>query len=231
MKRKKLVVLTGAGISAESGIRTFRDAGGLWEEHDVMDVCSTQGWAKDKALVLEFYNQRRKQLLHVKPNAAHLGLKRLEELFDVHIITQNVDNLHEKAGSTKVLHLHGELMKVRSVLDDTKTYTLNEANWEVKEGDKAEDGAQLRPHIVFFGEAVPAMDQAIPICESADVFAIIGTSMNVYPAAGLIHYIPKSTPVYVIDPNPVEVAVPNPVEHFNTSAVIGLPLFIKKITS
>lgn len=231
MKRKKLVVLTGAGMSAESGIRTFRDSGGLWEENDVMEVCSTQGWAKNKALVLEFYNQRRKQLLTAKPNAGHTRLSELEELFDVHIITQNVDNLHEKAGSSQVLHLHGELMKVRSTLDESKIYSLNENNWEVNVGDKAEDGAQLRPHIVFFGEAVPAMDQAIPICESADFFAIIGTSMNVYPAAGLIHYIPKSTPVYVIDPNPVEIAVPNPIEHLNTSAVNGVPLFIKKITS
>lgn len=231
MKRKKLVILSGAGMSAESGIRTFRDSGGLWEEYDVMEVCSTQGWAKNRALVLEFYNKRREQLLDAKPNVGHTGLKQLEELFDVHIITQNVDNLHEKAGSSKVLHLHGELMKVRSTLDETKIYELTENNWKVNLGDTAEDGSQLRPHIVFFGEAVPAIDQAIPVCESADVFAIIGTSMNVYPAAGLIHYIPKSTPVYVIDPNPVEMAIPNPLEHFETSAVNGLPMLIKKLTS
>lgn len=201
---KKLVVLTGAGMSAESGLKTFREMGGLWEEYDVMEVASPQAWEKDRELVLRFYNERRKQLAEAEPNKGHRGLVGLEELFDVHIVTQNVDDLHERAGSSRVLHLHGELTKVRSTTDPNLVYTLD--GWELKQGDLCEQGSQLRPHIVWFGEAVPAIEEAAKIVSGADILAIIGTSMNVYPAAGLIHYVPAGTPVYLIDPNEVGVA-------------------------
>ena len=194
---KKLVVLTGAGISAESGISTFRDSGGLWEGHDVMEVASPEGWRKNRELVLDFYNQRRKQALHCKPNEAHLELARLEEQFDVTIVTQNVDHLHEKAGSKKIIHLHGELFKSRSTLDPDLIYEME--SWELKLGDKCEKGSQLRPHIVWFGEMVPMMEPAIEAAMEADIFAVIGTSMLVYPAAGLIQYTSKSIPKYIID--------------------------------
>ncbi|MFB6342827.1 NAD-dependent deacetylase [Saccharicrinis sp. FJH62] len=199
---KNLVVLTGAGISAESGLRTFRDMGGLWEEYDVMEVCSPQGWERDPELVLNFYNMRRRQLLDAKPNAAHYGLADLQEYFNVQIITQNVDNLHEKAGSKQVLHLHGELMKIRSTGDESLIYEVTPENIDTHIGDTCEKGFQLRPHIVFFGEAVPAIEDAIPVCEKADLFAVIGTSMNVYPAASLIHYTPKGIPLFLLDPEP-----------------------------
>jgi NAD-dependent deacetylase len=196
---KKIVVLTGAGMSAESGIKTFRDADGLWEGHDVMEVASPEGWYKNKELVLEFYNQRRKQLLGVKPNKAHQLLVDLENKYDIQIVTQNVDDLHERAGSSNVLHLHGELFKVKSVTNDSLVYEWKK---DLKIGDKAGDGNQLRPHIVWFGEAVPMLDQAIEITKTADILIIIGTSMQVYPAASLIHYITLGTPVYFIDPKP-----------------------------
>lgn len=194
---KKLVVLTGAGISAESGISTFRDAGGLWEGHDVMEVASPEGWRKNRELVLDFYNQRRKQALTCQPNEAHLELARLEEFFDVTIVTQNVDNLHEKAGSTKIIHLHGELFKSQSTLDPNLVYEMK--GWELKVGDKCEKGSQLRPYIVWFGEMVPMMDVAIEVAHEADIFAVIGTSMLVYPAAGLIQYAKMGIPKYIID--------------------------------
>ncbi len=206
---KKLVVLTGAGMSAESGIRTFRDQGGLWEEYDIMEVASIQGWRKNPELILKFYNQRRKDLLEAKPNSGHIGLAELENDYNVKIITQNIDNLHERAGSTSVLHLHGELMKARSTLDPSLIYTLD--HWEMKIGDKCEKGSQLRPHIVWFGEEVPAMEEAVSIAESADIFCVIGTSLNVYPAAGLIHYATADIPVFLIDPNPPE-ALPKRVK-------------------
>ena len=196
---KNIVVLTGAGMSAESGIKTFRDAGGLWEGHDVMEVASPEGWHQNKELVLDFYNQRRKQLLEVKPNKAHELLVALEKKYRVNIITQNVDDLHERAGSKHVLHLHGELFKVKSVANDALVY---EWKTDLKTGDTAKDGNQLRPDIVWFGEAVPVLDQAIEITKTADILVIIGTSMQVYPAASLIHYIPAGTPVYFIDPSP-----------------------------
>jgi NAD-dependent deacetylase len=196
--KQKLVVLSGAGISAESGIKTFRDSDGLWENHNVMDVASIDGWNRNPQLVLEFYNQRRKQLLEVKPNAGHTGLADLEKDYEVHIITQNVDDLHERAGSTHIIHLHGELKKVRSVKNAFKYYELD--GWEVKWGDKAEDGHQLRPHIVWFGEEVPMMDVAAMITAQADVLVVIGTSLQVYPAAGLLHYAPAEIPKYLIDP-------------------------------
>lgn len=196
--KKKLVVLTGAGMSAESGIKTFRDSDGLWENHDVMEVASIDGWCKNPQLVMEFYNQRRKQLFEVEPNAGHIGLAELEQDFDVHIITQNVDDLHERAGSTNIIHLHGELKKVRSIMDEELVYTLD--GWELKMGDTAEDGAQLRPHIVWFGEEVPMMENAAVITYGADILVVIGTSLQVYPAAGLLHYAPAHIPKFLIDP-------------------------------
>jgi NAD-dependent deacetylase len=198
MTMQRIIVLTGAGVSAESGINTFRDSGGLWEKHNIMDVATPQAWQKNQDLVLEFYNQRRKQLYDVQPNAAHYALVKLEEKFEVKIITQNVDDLHERAGSTHVLHLHGELKKVRSTLDPKLVYELK--GWELKKGDLCEKGSQLRPHIVWFGEEVPMIPFAAELCTTADIFIIIGTSLNVYPAAGLVEYAPPGCPVYVIDP-------------------------------
>lgn len=194
---KKIVVLTGAGISAESGISTFRDANGLWENHDIMEVASIEGWWRNPELVLEFYNQRRRQLKTVAPNAAHHYLKTLEQKYEVVIITQNVDNLHERAGSNRILHLHGELNKVRSEQDEHMVMDWAE---DLHLGQKASDGAQLRPHIVWFGEAVPMMEQAVEETLSADILLIIGTSMQVYPAASLIDYLPAGAPIYYIDP-------------------------------
>lgn len=197
--KKRIVVLTGAGVSAESGIKTFRDAGGLWEGHDVMEVASPQGWAKNQELVLDFYNQRRKQLHEVQPNAAHKALVELEENHDVQIITQNIDDLHERAGSKNVVHLHGELLKVRSTVYDQLVY---EWTSDLNLGDKCEQGAQLRPHIVWFGEMVPMLTVAAELTASAEIVIIIGTSMQVYPAAGLVGYAPSDAQVYYIDPKP-----------------------------
>jgi NAD-dependent deacetylase len=202
--KKKLVVLTGAGISAESGIKTFRDSDGLWEGHDVMEVATPEGWRKNQELVLDFYNKRRQQLKEVEPNLGHKILAELEKDFDVHIITQNVDDLHERAGSTKVLHLHGELLKVRSIQNRN---TILDWKEDLYTGDLDENGYQLRPHIVWFGEDVPALEEAIEITETADYFAVIGTSLQVYPAAGLISYTYSITPVFYIDPKPI--AIPN----------------------
>ncbi len=198
---KKLIVLTGSGISAESGIRTFREMGGLWEEYDVMEVASPHAWESNPELVMRFYNERRKKLFEAVPNYGHFGLFELEEFFDVQIVTQNVDDLHERAGSTKVLHLHGELKKARSTADPDLIYELDK--WELKMGDTCEKGSQLRPHIVWFGEAVPAISEAASICQTADIFVVIGTSLNVYPAAGLLDYVPKGIPIFLIDPNEV----------------------------
>lgn len=196
---KRLVVLTGAGMSAESGVKTFRDAGGLWEGHDVMEVASPQGFERNPELVLDFYNQRRRQLKEVEPNQGHINLKLLEDYFDVSIITQNVDDLHERAGSSNVLHLHGELRKVRSIKDESLVYSWTE---DLVLGDTNEIGHQLRPHIVWFGEEVPLLYDAAQITETADILVIIGTSMQVYPAASLIHYAKAGIPIYFIDPNP-----------------------------
>lgn len=198
-KKQNIVVLTGAGMSAESGLRTFRDANGLWEGHDVMEVASPQGFARNPELVLEFYNQRRKQLLEVLPNSGHTALVDLEEKFDVSIVTQNVDNLHEQAGSSHVVHLHGELFKVRSTVDEN--YVLD---WkkDLVLGNLDPNGHQMRPHIVWFGEMVPMLETAVKITMQADILIIIGTSMQVYPAASLINYVPSDTPIYFIDPEP-----------------------------
>lgn len=195
--KKKIVVLSGAGISAESGIATFRDANGLWEGHDVMEVASPEGWRKNPALVLDFYNQRRKNGLHAQPNGGHLALARLEEKYSVVIVTQNVDNLHERAGSTNVIHLHGELFKSRSTLDPSLVYDLE--GWELNLGDRCERGSQLRPNIVWFGEAVPLMETAVMEAALADIFIVVGTSLAVYPAASLIDYVDDEVPKYVVD--------------------------------
>ncbi len=197
--KKRLVVLSGAGMSAESGIKTFRDMGGLWEEHDVIEVASPEAWTKNPHLVLRFYNERRKALLDCQPNQGHLELAILEEKFDVRIITQNVDDLHERAGSSFVIHLHGELKKVRSSIDESMVHELE--GWELKWGDLCKKGSQLRPHIVWFGEAVPMIQNAIREVEESDIFLVIGTSLQVYPAASLIDYVRHDVPVYVIDPN------------------------------
>jgi NAD-dependent deacetylase len=205
---KKLIALTGAGISAESGIATFRDSGGLWEGHKVEDVATPEGWARNPELVLDFYNQRRKKALEVKPNRGHEILAELEKNFDVTIITQNVDNLHERAGSSKVIHLHGSLFESRSTFDPTLVYPI--IGWELKKGDKCEKGSQLRPNIVWFGEAVPMIEVAAVIASTSDIFLVVGTSMVVYPAAGLIDYVPDRVKKYVVDPKKPDILhVPN----------------------
>lgn len=207
---KNLVVLSGAGISAESGIPTFRDADGLWEGYDVMDVATPEGWQRNPARVLEFYNQRRKRALEVKPNRGHEVLAELEKHFEVTIVTQNVDNLHERAGSTHVIHLHGSLFESRSSIDESLVYPIG--GWELNLGERCAKGSQLRPNIVWFGEMVPLMDAAAQLASSADVFVVVGTSMVVYPAAGLIDYVPIDTPKYVVDPKlPNLLHIPNVV--------------------
>ncbi|MGH1337585.1 MAG: SIR2 family NAD-dependent protein deacylase [Aureispira sp.] len=225
MKKKKVVVLTGAGISAESGIKTFRDADGLWEGHDVMAVASPEGWRKNKALVLEFYNQRRAQLQTVAPNAAHYALAELEAGYEVTIITQNVDDLHERGGSTNVLHLHGELKKVRSTTDPRLVYDRETA---IELGDQCEKGSQLRPHIVWFGEDVPLIGKAGKIAQEADVFIIVGTSMQVYPAAGLVNVVDSDADKYFIDPKPAAVDVPN-LRVIEDTASTAVPSLVKQL--
>ena len=223
---KKVIVLTGAGISAESGISTFRDSGGLWEQHRIEDVATFAGWQKNRKLVLDFYNQRRKQLYEVEPNAGHRELVRLEKGYDVHIITQNVDDLHERAGSKNVLHLHGELKKARSTVDDNCIVEIN--GWELNEGMRCPQGAQLRPHIVWFGEAVPMIEPAAELCAQADYFIVVGTSLNVYPAAGLINYIPRQTPVFLVDPNDVQTYASN-VTYIKEPASTGLKKVVDEL--
>lgn len=218
--KKKLVVLTGAGISAESGIKTFRDSDGLWEGHDVMEVATPEGWHKNQDLVLDFYNKRRQQLKEVSPNLGHQILAELEKDFDVYVVTQNVDDLHERAGSTKVLHLHGELLKVRSTQNRNAILDWTD---DLLTGDLDENGHQLRPHIVWFGEEVPALEEAIDITETADYFAVIGTSLQVYPAAGLISYTPSTTPLFYIDPKPISIPnIRNKVEVIAKTATEGV---------
>lgn len=229
--KKHLVVLTGAGISAESGIRTFRDSNGLWEEYRVEDVATPEGWARDPQLVTDFYNQRRQQLLSTQPCGAHRLLAELEQQYDVDIITQNVDDLHERAGSSRVLHLHGELAKVTSSLapnDPEQIRVLQPEEYEVKIGDKAKDGSQLRPYIVWFGEAVPNIEPAIDLTMQADIFLVVGTSLNVYPAAGLLHYTRVGTPIYLIDPNDVQVPGNVSVTHIQQGASAGMQELMDK---
>lgn len=225
---KNLVVLTGAGISAESGISTFRDSGGLWEQYRIEDVATPEGWARDPKLVTDFYNQRRKQLLEVEPNYGHIALVELEKYFNVYVVTQNVDNLHERAGSKNIVHLHGELTKVRSERFDHLIYELTPDRYEVKIGDKCEKGFQLRPHIVWFGEAVPMLEEAVRLAQKADIFVVVGTSLNVYPAASLVHYVQPEVPVYVVDPNSVAI---NDLRwnYIRLGASEGMKEFIKQI--
>ena len=225
--KKTLVVLTGAGMSAESGIPTFRDAGGLWEGHRVEDVATPAAWMRNPALVLDFYNQRRRKLEQVKPNAGHIGLASLQEHFDVHIITQNVDDLHERAGSKNVLHLHGLLTQARGTGGDSLVIDIGYR--DIALGDKAPDGSQLRPHIVWFGEDVPMIGPATELARRADIFVIIGTSLVVYPAAGLIDYVPYDAPVYLIDPS---TAPPREgVEHIATGGSEGVRRLMDKLVS
>ena len=224
---KKLVVITGAGVSAESGLPTFRDSGGLWDKYDPMEVCSVPGWRKDRAKVLEFYNLRRAELERVQPNHAHMAISMLERVFDVHIITTNVDDLHERAGSSSILHLHGELLKVRSVSNEK-----NIMQWktDLNLGDCDADGNQLRPHIVWFGEAVPLIEKAIEIVESADILIIIGTSLQVYPAAGLMNYVSQNVPVFYIDPKPTSIYdLPNKLKVLPLSAVEGMKILKEEL--
>jgi len=224
---KKLVVLTGSGISSESGLKTFRESGGLWEDYDVMEVASYSGWTKNMELVLRFYNERRAQLKDAIPNEAHRGLVNFEKFCNVQIITQNVDNLHEKAGSKNVLHLHGILTQARSTGDPTLIYDIGYN--PINPGDTCEKGFQLRPDIVWFGEAVPAIEEAAAITSSADLFVVIGTSMVVYPAAGLIDYVPKNTPVFLIDPNEVAVPIYRPINFIREKAGNGVALLKEKL--
>ena len=222
---KKLVILSGAGISAESGISTFRDAGGLWDKYPVMQVASIEGYEADPELVINFYNERRKQLLDVKPNQGHILCAELEKYFDVTVVTQNVDNLHERAGSHHIIHLHGELTKVCSSYNPNDPRYIRELKpeeFEVKMGDKAGDGSQLRPFIVWFGEAVPEIETAIRYVEKADIFVIIGTSMNVYPAASLLYYVPSNADVYLIDPKDVNINTRRPITHIKKGASEGM---------
>ncbi|MDX5338022.1 MAG: NAD-dependent deacylase [Cyclobacteriaceae bacterium] len=227
MARKKLVVLSGAGVSAESGLRTFRDSNGLWENHDVMEVASPEGWRRNRALVLDFYNQRRKQARECQPNAAHLLLAELERYLDVQIITQNVDDLHERAGSKNVLHLHGELWKAQSSLDPKLIYDLD--HWEIREGDKCEKGSQLRPFIVWFGEQVPMMIPAMELMQQADFLLVIGTSLQVYPAASLVDYVPQKAKKYLIDPNPPSHTLLKNLYVIPKSATEGMKDFFQRL--
>lgn len=217
---KHLVVLTGAGVSSESGIRTFRDSGGLWEEYNISDVATPEAWITNRDLVLRFYNERRRQMKEAKPNKAHTGLAALENHFDIDIITQNIDNLHERAGSTSVLHLHGELTKAQSSDDPSLIYNIGYK--DINPGDYCDLGSQLRPHVVWFGEEVPNMEQAIKITSKSDIFIVIGTSLNVYPAAGLINYVPAKAPIYVIDPANVPVPTTRNVQIIRKKAGEGV---------
>ena len=225
--KKKLVILSGAGISAESGIKTFRDSNGLWEGHDVMDVATPEGFRKNPELVLDFYNQRRRQLHEVKPNLGHQIIAELETDFEVHVITQNVDNLHEQAGSSQVLHLHGELFKVRSLGNENH---IIDWKHDLILGDVDPDGHQLRPHIVWFGEAVPALEDAIALVQKAEFLIVIGTSLQVYPAAGLLHYSKNNIPIYYIDPHPTAISnAPNNLKVIATTGSNGMKIVAKEL--
>ncbi len=225
---EKIVVLSGAGISAESGLKTFRDMGGLWESFAIEDVATPEGWIKNPELVLEFYNKRRAQAASAIPNAGHFALSNLQKYFEVYIITQNVDSLHEKAGSDNVMHLHGELSKVRSEKNESLIYDIG--GGEIKLGDKAEDNAQLRPHIVWFGEQVPLIDKAADICSKAEFFIVVGTSLQVYPAAGLISYVPKNVPIFVVNPVKTDLDINNTnLKFLEEPASISLPKLAQEL--
>lgn len=225
--KPKLIVFTGAGISAESGIKTFRDSDGLWEEYDIMEVATPEAWEKNRELVLDFYNKRRRQVLTANPNKGHYALVELEKKFDVHIITQNIDDLHERAGSTKVLHLHGEIMKSRSTLNPKLIYPIKGS--ELCIGDICEKGSQLRPHIVWFGEMVPEMENAYCIAQDAAIFIVVGTSMAVYPAAGLIDFVSPDIPKYLVDPGDVRVSGVSNLTVIKEKAGLGLPILLEKL--
>lgn len=227
MNKKKIVVFSGAGMSAESGIKTFRDSGGLWEDYNIEDVATFGAWQKNQKLVLDFYNQRRKQIMESQPNEAHFLVAELQKQFEVQVITQNIDDLHERAGSKKVLHLHGEIMKGRSTAQQELVYDLK--NWEIKPGDVCAVGSQIRPHIVWFGEAVPEMDKAIILTEDADIFITIGTSLNVYPAANLMHVVPDKTFKYLIDPGDFNLGYIKNLIIIKTTAVDGMKILSEKL--
>ncbi len=223
----RIVFISGAGVSAESGVKTFRDNGGLWESHNIHDVATPEAWARNPELVQRFYNERRKQLMQVKPNLAHQIIAELEQFFEVKVVTQNVDDLHERAGSTAVLHLHGELRKVRSSLDAELVYELE--GWELKMGDLCEKGSQLRPHVVWFGEMVPMIEPAAAVVAEADLLVVVGTSLQVYPAAGLLHAAAAATPVVAIDPAPLDLSGFPGVEHWQLKAGEGMRLLKDKL--
>jgi len=227
MIKKRIAVFTGAGISAESGIKTFRDVDGLWENYSIEEVATPQGWQKNPELVNEFYNLRRKQALEAHPNAAHKALVRLEKKFDVTIITQNIDDLHERAGSKQVIHLHGEIRKVRSTAKSSLIYTME--GWELKIGDRCELGSQLRPHIVWFGESVPMMDNAMSLVSVADILIVVGTSLNVYPAAGLLSYADRNIPKYLVDPNPQNTGSISNLTIITEKAGDGVPRLVEEL--
>ncbi|HYV91016.1 MAG TPA: NAD-dependent deacylase [Chitinophagales bacterium] len=224
--KQKLVILTGAGISAESGLKTFRDSDGLWEQYRIEDVATPMGWEKDPALVLDFYNQRRRDVLKAKPNAAHLALSKLEEYFDVTIITQNIDDLHERAGSKNIIHLHGEILKSRSSTDPDLLY---ECRGDIHIGEKCELGSQLRPHVVWFHEAVPMMEPASDVASKSEIFLVIGTSLQVYPAAGLINYAPYFSKKFLVDPNIPEITRIHNLEMIEAKATVGVPPLVEKL--
>ena len=225
---KKIVVFTGAGVSADSGLATFRDADGLWANYRIEDVCTPEALARNRALVIEFYNLRRKELLKTKPNAAHYAIAELEQWFDVEVVTQNVDNLHERVGSSRVTHLHGELMKLRSQSNPSLIQPIE--GWEQKLDDRAEDGSLLRPHIVFFGESVPMFDRATQIAAEADIMVVVGTSLAVYPAAMLVRYAKAGVPIYVVDPgDPDTSMIRNPLTHIKERGAIGVPRLVEML--
>lgn len=227
MQKKKIVVFSGAGMSAESGIKTFRDTGGLWEEYKIEDVATFDAWTRNQELVLDFYNQRRKQVMDAKPNEAHVLVSELQKHFDVQVITQNIDDLHERAGSKHVLHLHGEIMKGRSTVKEDLVFPLK--HWEIKSGDVCEVGSQVRPHIVWFGEAVPEMDKATALAEQADIFVTIGTSLNVYPAANLIHVVKSDIPKYLIDPGDFNLDYIKNLKVIKATAVEGMKVLVNAL--
>jgi NAD-dependent deacetylase len=225
---KKVIVLTGAGISAESGLRTFRDSDGLWEGYNIEDVATPEAWERNPELVQDFYNQRRKTVLEAEPNAAHFALARLQEKYDVTVITQNIDDLHERAGSTKVVHLHGIITRSQSSLNPNLTYPVN--GWEIKMGQQCEMGSQLRAHVVWFGEAVPMIETAARLCSNAEIFILVGTSLAVYPAAGLINYVPHNVTKYIIDPNIPTVSNKGILE-MPYKATVGVPKVVEELLS
>ncbi|WP_179414101.1 SIR2 family NAD-dependent protein deacylase [Mucilaginibacter sp. E4BP6] len=226
---KRVVVLTGAGISAESGLKTFRDSDGLWEGYNIEDVATPQAWQRNPKLVQDFYNMRRKDVLAAKPNAAHFALAKLEEQFDVTIITQNIDDLHERAGSTKVVHLHGIITRSQSSINPELTYPIE--GWELRMGDVCELGSQLRAHVVWFGEDVPIIEQAAKICADAELFVLSGTSLAVYPAAGLVHYVKSGVKKYIVDPNVPAVSRLSNVVELQAKATIGIPKLVEELMS